>query len=682
MSNSVPPLRPPSVPLVVCDPYLSVWSAHDRLTDGSTQHWTGKKQSLFGMTRIDGVPYGFMGPVRPPLAAMAQLSLDVLPARTIYTFMAAGIQLTVTFLTSALLHDLDVLARPLTYVAFEAVSVDGTPHEVAVYIDIGADWTVNVPQQRVVWGRHQIDGADALWMGTTEQAVLDKAGDDLRIDWGYLYTAANPAPDMRNTLGSAHLTRKYFADTATLPLNDDTDMPRPAETGDSLVVSAWAFALGTVASEPVSRHLVIAYDDRFSIEYMQRKLRPYWRRNGADAASLIQTALDEYDAIRQRCETFDSELMADLTATGGERYARLAALAFRQCIAAHKLVVDHDGTVLFFSKENFSNGCIATVDIAYPSSPFFLLFNPALLEAQLRPVLDYAASPGWPFPFAPHDLGVYPLANGQVYGGGEASEEDQMPVEECGNMLLMVAALCNVQQDAAFAASYWPLLAQWADYLRDKGLDPENQLCTDDFAGHLAHNVNLSLKAILAIAAYAQLCQRLGHDADAATYRASAEAMAGQWLRMADDGDHYRLTFDRPGTWSQKYNLVWDRLLNLALFPPQVAEKELAYYKTKVQRYGLPLDSRAAYTKLDWTVWSASLSASAAEMEPFIAAIYAWLNTTESRVPLNDWYDTLTGQQMNMQARSVVGGVFILMLRDPARHEKWRAYKESDCGLV
>ncbi|MFN8492342.1 MAG: DUF4965 domain-containing protein [Caldilineaceae bacterium] len=676
METTISPLRPPAVPLVVCDPYLSVWSMNDHLTDQWTKHWTGKNQSLCGLIRIDGTCYRFMGGVTHYLGVdvplLQQTAVEVLPTRTLYTFEGAGIRLHVTFLTPLLPQDLEVMARPVTYLDLQVEATDEATHEVALYVDVASNWVVNTPDQLVVWGRHRVDNLELLWMGSSEQAVLGKAGDDLRIDWGYLYTVAAPDQPALSALGADTTLRRTFAQTGVLPTRDDLAMPRRVGERPPMTVSAWAFAIGPVEAQPVTRQLLIAYDDQFAVEYMYRKLRPYWRRNGLEIGGLIETALHDYADLRQRCEAFDQELMADLNQVGGEAYARLAALSFRQCIAAHKLVADLDGTLLFFSKENFSNGCMGTVDITYPSSPFFLLFNPALLEAQLTPVLDYAASPRWRFPYAPHDVGRYPLANGQVYGGGETSEIAQMPVEESGNMLLLVAALTKVHGGSLhYANRYWALLRQWAAYLVEKGLDPENQLCTDDFAGRLAHNVNLSLKAILGIAAYAQLCQKNNLANEAAEYRGHAEAMMQAWLQMADDGDHYRLTFTHPGSWSQKYNLVWDKLLGLNLFPAEVAQKEIAFYLRQEGRYGLPLDNRSAYTKLDWIVWSASLTESPEDFRTLIAPVYKWLNETESRVPLCDWYYTDSGRQAGFQARSVVGGVFIPMLHHSALWQKW-----------
>jgi hypothetical protein len=371
--------------------------------------------------------------------------------------------------------------------------------------------------------------------------------------------------------------------------------------------------------------------------------------------------------LKSRCDNFDRKLRSDLERAGGPQYADIAVLAYRQTLAAHKLVADLDGTPLYFAKENFSNGCIGTVDVTYPASPFFLLFAPQLLKAQMRPLLDYASLPRWRFPFAPHDLGQYPLANGQVYGGGEDREDRQMPVEESGNMLILTAALAKAEGSPDFARKYWPVLTKWAEYLRVKGLDPENQLSTDDFSGHRAHNTNLSLKAILALGAYAQLARSLGRTETAELYGKLSKDMASDWVKMAGDGDHFRLAFDKPGTWSQKYNLVWDRLLNLNLFPASVARKEVAFYLRQQKPYGLPLDNREAYTKLDWIVWSATLAEERSDFDALIAPVHRFLNKSPSRVPMTDWYESTDGTQRGFQARSVVGGVFIKALA-----ERWR----------
>ena len=370
--------------------------------------------------------------------------------------------------------------------------------------------------------------------------------------------------------------------------------------------------------------------------------------------------------------------MADLTRVGGPRYADLCALSYRQAIGGHKLAAAPDGRPMLFAKECFSNGCIATVDVIYPAAPIFMLLSADLLKASVTPVLDYAATDRWKFPFAPHDLGTYPKANGQVYGGGEKTETDQMPVEESGNLLVIAAVISRLDGNTAYVERYWPQLARWAAYLKQKGLDPSNQLCTDDFAGHLAHNTNLSLKAIMALGAYAKMCEMAGKTDEAAEYRRTAESFAKQWMKMADDGDHYRLAFDRPGTWSQKYNLVWDRLLGLNLFPPEVAAKEVAFYKTKLNRFGLPLDNRAGYTKTDWEVWTATLAARRADFDALMNPVYDFVSHTPQRVPLTDWYLTSDAQQKGFQARPVIGGVFVKMLSDPVTWKKWAAGRPAN----
>ena len=664
--------RPPAVPLIAHDPYFSVWSETNGLADGPTRHWTGAEQPLTSLVRIDGKAYRLMGTagVIPP--ALPQTGVRVWPTRTVYGFAGAGVEVRLTFATPALPDDVDALSRPATYVTWEARSTDGARHDVRAMFSADARLAVNTPDQAVVWSRAKAGARSVLRIGSEEQPVLQRKGDDVRIDWGHLLVAGAG----RGYLGAGGAAMSSFLRDGSLPTKDEKSRPKPA--GED-VVAAFVLPLGSVGAQSAAAHLTVAYDDEYSIQFMGHDLRPYWRRNGMDGLGLVAAAERDYARLVARCEAFDAELDADLRNAGGADYASLGELAYRQSLAAQKVVADAKGQPLMFSKENFSNGCIGTVDILYPEAPELLLLSPTLMKASLVPVLEYASSSRWKWPFAPHDLGTYPKANGQVYGGGERSENDQMPVEETGNLLILLAALAKAEGDARFSERYWPQLTRWAEYLAREGFDPASQLSTDDFAGHLAHNVNLSAKAIEALGAYAYLAERLDKAEEAAKYRSLARSFAARWVKEAQDGDHYRLAFDRPGTWSQKYNLVWDRILGLDLFPRDVAREELNFYKTKMNPYGLPLDSRADYTKLDWEVWTATLSEDRAEFAAMMAPIARFLSETPDRVPMTDWYFTSRPRQRGFQARSVVGGVFIRLLAEPT---VWSKYAGRDKTVV
>ena len=659
--------RPPATPLVTHDPYFSVWSFSDKLTDDWSRHWTGATNAMTMMVRIDEIAYRLAGISTTKVPALPQTNLQITPTRSIYTFEGAGVRVALDFLSPLLPHNLELVSRPVTYVTYKVEAIDGKTHKVQLYQDVTGEWVTNRPNEEVAWSRYKVEGMDVLRMGTQEQPILKKAGDDLRIDWGYLYVAAKGAES--SVIASDLSARNGFALNGKLPTSDDLRMPRQAN--DNWPVLAFSFNLGEVGTTARSQTVMLAYDDVFALEYFHRPVRAYWKRNGMEADELLKTAATEHSKIDADCLAFDKELTADMLRVGGEKYVPLASLAYRQAFAAHKLAVDADGTLLYMSKENFSNGCIDTVDLIYPSSPIFLLLNPKLLKAELTPILDYAGSGKWKFPFAPHDLGTYPKANGQVYGGGEQTEENQMPVEESGNMLVMLAALAHQEGNAEYSVKHWTTITKWANYLKEKGLDPENQLCTDDFAGHLAHNANLSMKAIMGLGGYAQICEMLGKKAEANEYRKAAQGMAKRWEPMAKEGDHYKLAFDAAGSWSQKYNLVWDKLLGINVFPAEVARKEVAHYLKMKQQYGLPLDNRKDYTKLDWCVWSATLAEKKEDFTALIDPIYKWMNETVSRVPLTDWYGTVDGKIVGFQARSVVGGVYIPFLKYPDLWQKW-----------
>ena len=164
---------------------------------------------------------------------------------------------------------------------------------------------------------------------------------------------------------------------------------------------------------------------------------------------------------------------------------------------------------------------------------------------------------------------------------------------------------------------------------------------------------------MMALAAYTWLFGEKKYDE-------VARDMAARFVKDAKRGDGvgYRLTFDREDTWSMKYNAVWDGLLGFGLFDESFFREEIAVYKKVINRYGVPLDSRCDYTKLDWMAWTTIL----AEDEEYLNMVYRSiaLMITESldRVPITDWYFTISGRQRGFQARSVLGGFYINLLKE------------------
>ena len=616
---------------------------------------------MCGIIRIDGTALRFMGEKPSELPILEQKNITTAATTTTFEFEGRGVALEVEFLSPLLPNDLDLLTRPVTYITFTLSATDGNEHSVEIYFDNTAEFAVDHISQKVTAARQHYNDIELLSFQSVDQFILGKKGDDVRIDWGMQYLGVPSNSQSQTSISPAELSRSKFVNDGVLPNTDDQNFPRAADDnwpGLSVILS-----FGKINKNAISRHLLMAYDELYSVEYFHQKLKPYWKRDGLKIDELLSKANVEYVSIRNRCHEFDEKLRQELIDRGGKKYSQVAELAFRQCLSAHTIVQDTDGTLLMFSKENFSGGFIGTVDVTYPGSPFFLYFNPDLLKAQIVPILKYAASSRWTFPFAPHDLGTYPQANGQLYGGGEHSEDNQMPIEECGNMLILATAVCKMENKPDLANQHWTTLLKWANYLMEYGLDPKSQLSTDDFAGHLAHNSNLSLKAILAIAAFGQLCQMRGDNTQAQVYLQAAQRMATEWMKLADDGDHYRLAFDKEGSWSQKYNLVWQSLFGLNLFPASVAQKEISYYLKKQNLFGLPLDNRADYTKADWLVWSACLAETKEEFETLVNPLYEFLDSSSSRVPFTDLYDTKTAKQVGFQARSVVGGVFLPLLK-------------------
>lgn len=636
-------MRAPAVPLITVDPYFSVWSFDETLNFTNARHWTGARMPILGLAVVDGKEKTFLGYDRNA-KKMKQVSLSIEALTTTAVFEDGAVRLTATFFTPLLPDDIALLSRPVSYLSLVWEALDGAAHDVRVRFKVGEEICLDrAGESPAAFSEVNIAGIPTGRIGNSVQNVLSRDGDDVRIDWGYFYlSAVDPA------------ARVWHEEKKIVP-NVDKSSTYTTILAESAIPAG------------VDRVFLFSYDDVRSIQYFGKNLPSAWNKDGKTIETAIAEAAADYATLSVRVREFSAALRERAVRAGGEKYADLVTLAYRQVIAAHKVAVTENGEILFISKECFSNGCAATVDVTYPSAPLFLLYNTELLKGMLRPIYRMIEEPTWVYDFAPHDAGRYPLVNGQRYGldreTGKWKDDKHMPVEECGNMLILEAAIARADGNADFAAGHLDTLKKWCEYLIRYGEDPENQLCTDDFAGHLAHNCNLSLKAIMGIEAMALLSAQTGDEKGAKHYRAVAEKLAKGWPeRAANEDGTYRLAFDRPDTFSMKYNMVWDKLWGTGLFPARAFKKEFARYLELSGKYGMPLDSRADYTKSDWLVWCATLLPHRADFEKMVAPLWTAYDESRSRVPMTDWYDTVSAREVGFQHRSVQGGLFIKMM--------------------
>lgn len=617
-------MRMPAVPLITVDPYFSIWSEDTLLTKKTPVHWTGKPNTLLGTACIDGKIWRFLGKSKDD--EMTQISLDADAMSTTAVYEAGGIRLTAKFTSPVLIEDLYYASRPVSYLKLSYESVDSAAHQVTVKIACSEELVLNTAGEGRAWSKEEtLPGMTCVRMGSGAQKVLWRSGDDVRIDWGYLYLAVNGE----------------------------------AEVGNEVINDLYAvYAEKKLENEAL---FLFAYDDIDSMCYFGKAIPAYWKKDGKTIKEAICEAAEEYDTLLNKCAVFSEKLRCEAAEKGGEKYAEMLLLAYRQVMAAHKLVVDEEGNNLYISKECFSNGCAATVDVTYPSAPLYLLYNTELLKGMLRPILKYSRTPEWVFDFAPHDAGQYPLVNGQVYGNNALKY--QMPVEECGNMIILIAAICKKENDYSFAEANMDLLETWNKYLVQYGADPEDQLCTDDFAGHLAHNVNLAFKAIMGMVGFADILSHLGRAKEAAALLEKAKEYIAFVLENAKNEDgSYRLAYDRPGSFSLKYNAVWDKLWKTNLIPEDFFKAEIQRYKEEALPYGVPLDTREKYTKSDWELWVACMTETKEDFEFFTNLLWNAYNTMRTRVPMTDWYFADTSEMRGFRHRTVQGGLFMKLL--------------------
>jgi hypothetical protein len=474
--------------------------------------------------------------------------------------------------------------------------------------------------------------------------------------------AAKADSHLTASIGQDVVMRSRGASASTLDGNVDTQMPRAINDRWPVAALEWSFpAVGTV---PVKANFVVGNVRTPAVSYLSQPLQPLWQSRWTDPKQMAASAIADASDAHDRASCLDDQITQDATAVGGPHYAALCDLALRQAFGGTELATSPSGDAWAFLKEISSDGNVSTVDVVYPASPAFLYASPEYLRMLLEPLVAYAEH-GWSGQFAEHDIGAhYPVADG--HPGGPGTEED-MPVEESANMLLMAAGYikyASAQNGARFASAHYAVFKKWADYLTTNALDPGFQNQTDDFTGFIAHSVNLALKGILAIGAMGQIAQHAGNVADASSYSAKAAQLITQWASKGQDpsNQHMMLAYDQPGTWSLKYNAFYDKALGLNLIPGSVRSQEAAFYLGQKQAVGIPLDPRHLYTKVDWSLWTAAAMDDSTLRSFLVDATYQFVTSSPQRVPFSDWYETNTGSVTGFADRPVIGGVYALMI--------------------
>lgn len=659
----------PSYPLWIIDPNFSIWSPHDALTDGETTFWAGQVRRTFGFVRWNGITYRFLGHLRRA-CALRQTDVRVTAFGTECIFEGDDFRLHVEFLSPLPPDDKELASCPVCFTRYRVETDAELPDDFCVSLAMHEEFCYSQERVPVVGGVLPLGEFEAAFMTRGRNLVMSAMSDNCPPDWGDTYLAGEE---------SWFVTETAFYDFVASGI---------MEYGRRELESGYLVAVNRTKEGT----FLTAFDDKVSIFYFGEWLKGYYFRGGKTIVDALRESMARREEIYAQCAAFDEDLKEKCLAIG-EDYYLLACAALRQTMGAHKLVQDNKGRLLFLSRECDSNSCIGTADVSYPSIPLFLLYDPELVNGMLRGIFDFARMPVWTFDFAPHDVGTYPWCCGQTYGLNRSEDKyscglnwfwmvrrtftmlylrpaesnvysiaGQMPVEECGNMLIMTAAAMAVGGGTQLAQENFDLLTKWADYLLEHGLGSESQLCTDDFAGHLAGNVNLTLKAMTGLCCYGEICRRLNQTCEK-KYAEGAKKLAQKALSAANGGV-MPLAYGRDGSYSLKYNLLFEKLFGFGLVGQNVIEREIEYYLTKSLAYGIPLDERAQYTKSDWLLWCAALTEDPAKRDALYKPVVRYLAESSSRVPFGDWYDADNGRIENFVNRTVQGGIFAPLLKD------------------
>ncbi|OTB15176.1 hypothetical protein K445DRAFT_124558 [Daldinia sp. EC12] len=668
-ASSFSPARPPAIPLAVKSPYLNSWLNVG--SDGGNggylagewpKFWSQQNTGWAGFIRVDGKAYNWLG--APPGADVVdQTEFSYTSTRSTFVMNVGGkVEMNITFLSPVTPSDLKRQSLVFSYLDVGVHSLDGASHDVQLYADVSAEWASGDLNAIIEWDYKSADGVVYHQFERQNQAAISETNQ--QANWGTWYWSTKDEDNLSWQIGADTDVRGAFIDKGVLPNTKDTNF---RAVQDRWPVFGFASDLGSVGSSTVSTLYALGMTQDGAINLLGEgsDLTTYpalWQSYFDSAVDALTFFYNDYDEASELSTDLDNKVASDSLAAAGQNYLTLTSLSVRQTFGALQFT-GTDSDPLVFLKEISSNSDIQTVDVIFPAIPLILYTNPSLLDYLLKPLFLNQENGHYPNTNAIHDLGTFPVARGYPKG-----DDELMPLEECGNMIIMVLAYAQRTDDNDYLAQHYPILKQWAGYLVDEALIPADQISTDDFAGSLANQTNLGLKGIIGLRAMAEISERTGNDDDAKSFGDTATSYIEQWqgfgLNTAANPPHATLSYGDDDSHGLLYNLYANSLLGFGDFVPKsVYDMQSNFYPTVALKYGVPLDTRHTYTKTDWMLWAAATS-SQKTRDTIIGLVADWINVTPTNKPLTDLYDAATGDYpggLQFTARPVAGGHFALL---------------------
>lgn len=532
------------------------------------------------------------------------------------------------------------------------MSVSATSKHIQIYTDIDTRWTGQA--QDAGWELHKAN-TTAMYTLSVQGAATYAERLDMAL-WGKAVLASRPSRSILSTSsGNRGIVRSEFVKKGELS-GDGLDW-----SSDGVV--ALSHDLGIVMADQ-SVNFAVGYVREEAINYLGDAYTHYYRAQYPDTFDAVSYFLDDYKPALHESLHLDRELEAKAKASVGKKYADIVTLSTRQAYGGIDLTIPNDSLdtldVLAFIKELSSNGNVNTVDIIMPAFPIYWVFDPDYIRLLLQPIMNYLAVGRWHHPYTIHDMGThYPNAIGH-----DDQQAEPMPIEECGNLLVLVLAYVRTTGDTTWAARYTDILRGYADYLVDNGIDIANQLSSNDAAGPLPNETNLAIKGAVGIKAFGELTGsyeyfRLGDE--------RAKLFYDQGLGTDGDKTHFVLEYpDMPKSWKIPYNMYPDALLNLGTFPEEAYRMGDAFFSSVRGEYGVHLDHRQDWAKSDWNMWTAA-TLNTSTRDEFVDDFWAFMTNGKHNWPLSDRYVSTSalgndpGVPVLCRARPTVGGHFAML---------------------